>query len=211
MAEPALNWKNLSVSEKITKGRAIVEAMGLSAYFALPNPVPNPTLASITLAINALEQAQQDVDENMGGKKWTNIRDQKEKALDKLMSQITNYVANVANGNSEIIQAAAIELKKEASPVGALPAPQNVKAKPTDTEGKIKLTWKKVDKAASYKVRRSEDVTPKVWQDYPNNTSTDTKVEISGLTSGTKFWWQVVAINASGEGDPSDPATCRVP
>ncbi len=207
MAEAALNWRDLSVPQKIVKARSIIKAMTGNANFT----IPNPSLATVATAINALESAANDVEQNGGGKKWTNIRGTAEKELDRLMSQLAKYIGNMANGDSAIILSAAIDLKKTPTRVGKLPAPQNVIARPADAEGSIKLTWKKVSKAASYKVMMSDDTTPKAWKEFANNTSTDSKLEITGLTSGAKMWFCIIAINSAGEGDMSDPATCRVP
>ena len=59
-----LNWKNLSVAQEISKASSVVVAMTGNENF----PTPNPTLADISDAIGELQDAQQQVDANGGGK-----------------------------------------------------------------------------------------------------------------------------------------------
>jgi hypothetical protein len=111
-AEAVLKWARLTIAAKIIKARAIVMAMTGSANFAAPNPVPDPPLKAVSDGTDALETAEEAVKENGGGVKWTNQRDNREKELDTLMSQLLTYVNYVAKGDSEIILSAAMELKK---------------------------------------------------------------------------------------------------
>src|SRR5690348_7462840 len=53
MARVRLNLRNLSVTDKIAKGRQIVTAMTNNATF----PTPNPPLAEVTGTIEDLEKA----------------------------------------------------------------------------------------------------------------------------------------------------------
>jgi len=210
MAKAALNFRGLSVPEKIIRSRGIVKAVGASSLFQSPNPVPHPPLSIVTNAIDALEEAQKKVDEYGGGKKWTGARNGHEKELDKIMAQVTRYVDFVANGNEEVIQAAALHFKKPSVKKGRLPAVQNLKALATDTEGTIRLVWKGVKGAASFKALMSADAKQQTWKEFKNNIATDTQMEVNGLSPGVKWWFIIIPINAAGEGDPCDPAGVRV-
>ena len=53
MARIRLNLKNLTVTEKVAKGRQIVTAMSNNTSF----PNPNPPLAEVTAALDELTQA----------------------------------------------------------------------------------------------------------------------------------------------------------
>jgi hypothetical protein len=107
-----LKWARLTVSAKVIKARAVTGAMGGSPNFAAPNPLPNPQLSDVSDGADALEKAEEAVTDNGGGVKWTKARDNREQELDAMMSQLLTYVNYVANGNSEIILSAAMELKK---------------------------------------------------------------------------------------------------
>jgi hypothetical protein len=103
-----LNWGNLSVAQEISKAGSVVVAMTGNTNF----PAPNPTLADISDAIGELQDAQQQVDANGGGKVFTSVRDTNRELLRSLMSQLVAYVNNIANGDAVIIMSAALELKK---------------------------------------------------------------------------------------------------
>ena len=53
MARTRLNLKNLSITDKLAKGRQIVTAMTNNASF----PTPNPPLTEVTTALDELSQA----------------------------------------------------------------------------------------------------------------------------------------------------------
>ncbi len=201
-----LNWKNLSVSQEITNASTVVVAMSKNDNFS----TPNPGLDVVATAISDLETAQQQLKANGGGTKFTTSRNIKRKALKALMSQLVTYVNNIADGDADIIKSAALALKKAPVRRGRLSATVNVDAKGLE-EGMVKVTWKTVDGAATYHVQMSNDVSPLAWQEFGGNLVTDTKTEVSGLPSGNKLWFRVIAVNAAGEGAPSNPAVVRVP
>ena len=207
MSKPALNWRYLSVDSKIIKTKTILGALNGNADF----PNPNPKLADIATAVTNLENAEKDVNENGGGTKWTTIRDEKEKALAKLMSSLTTYISNTAGGDATKIVGAGYDLAKEPGKPEKLPAPKDLAATPGNRAGMINLKWKKVPKAASYKVYISDDTSPQSWKDFAGNTVTETKLAVNNLPGGERKWFMAVAINSLGEGGQSDPAVVRVP
>jgi hypothetical protein len=201
-----LNWKNLSVAQEISKAGSIVVAMTGNTNFT----TPNPALADVADAIGELQNAQQQVDANGGGKLFTSVRDTARKLLKTLMSQLVAYVNNIANGNAAIIMSAALELKKPPVRRGRLGATDRIDAKGI-ADSTVKVNWGTVEGAATYHVQMSNDVSPLVWQEFAGNLVTDTKTEVSDLPSGDKLWFRVMAVNAAGEGAPSNPAVVRVP
>jgi hypothetical protein len=60
MARIRLNLKNLSVTDKIAKGRQIVTAMNNNASF----PNPNPLLTEVTAGLDELAQEQSNHEPN---------------------------------------------------------------------------------------------------------------------------------------------------
>jgi hypothetical protein len=201
-----LNWQNLSVAQEISKASSIVVAMTNNENF----PTPNPTLADVSDAIGELQNAQQQVDANGGGKVFITARDSIRQALRALMSQLVAYVNNIANGDAAIILSAALELKKPAVRKGKLGATDYINVKGI-ADSEVKVNWGTVDGAATYHVQMSNDVSPLAWQEFAGNLVTDTKAEVSDLPSGEKLWFRVIAVNSAGEGAPSNPAMVRVP
>ncbi len=201
-----LNWKNLSVSQEITNASTVVVAMTNNDNFTKSNPA----LEDVATAISDLETAQQQLNGNGGGTKFTTSRNAKRKLLKGLMTQLVTYVNNIADGDADIIKSAALDLKKPPVRRGRLNATASVDAKGLE-ESMVKVNWKTVDGAATYHVQMSNDVSPLAWQEFGGNLVTDTKTEVSGLPSGNKLWFRVIAVNAAGEGAPSNPAVVRVP
>ncbi len=204
---PALRWHDYTIAEKLVKAKNIADAMNGNPNF----DKPNPELATVKAAIAALEQAEQVVLDNGGGTKWVKKRDTSVAVLDELITNLVKYVDNVANGDGNIILSAAIPLRKAPQPAGRLSAPQNLLARPMDTEGRVRVSWKLVKGRRAYKLQQSDVSEPFSWKDFDGNVVSETSLEIASLESGKKIWWRVTAINTKGEGDWSDPATCRVP
>src|SRR5438552_369792 len=89
MAKVKLNFRRLSVPEKIAKARQIITALTGNASF----PNPNPPLETITAGINALDGAYATTQSRKQAVK-TAVADQttKEDALDQLISKCGSYV-----------------------------------------------------------------------------------------------------------------------
>src|SRR5882724_4265276 len=99
----------MPIAQKITKGRFIVSSMTGNANFA----TPNPTLASVTININALETAKIAADG--GGPDDTANMYAKEAVLDLSLKLLGAYVEGAANVNplnaDAIILSAGMEVK----------------------------------------------------------------------------------------------------
>jgi chitodextrinase len=75
-------------------------------------------------------------------------------------------------------------------------------------EGEIDLNWQPVRGAASYAIVRSTTGNVANAGDWAAaGTSTKSKASVSGLTSGTRYWFRVAAVGSAGQGPWSDPAT----
>lgn len=201
-----LNWNGLTVAQEISKASSVVVAMTGNVNFT----TPNPTLADISDAVGELQDAQQQVDANGGGKVFTMARNTMRKQLRTLMTQLVAYVNNIANGDAAIILSAALELKKPPVRKGKLGPTGYINAKGI-ADSEVKVNWATVEGAATYHVQMSKDVSPLVWQEFAGNLVTDIKTEVSNLPSGDKLWFRVIAVNSAGEGAPSNPAMVRVP
>ena len=63
---------------------------------------------------------------------------------------------------------------------------------------------KRVEQAKTYTVQQNTDINdPSKWTQIA--IITKTKYLVSGLTSGTKYWFRVQAVGTAGEGPMSDP------
>lgn len=208
MPKIKLNFSRLPVTEKIAKARQIVTALTGNASF----PTPTPALAGVTTAINDLEAAfTASQAARQEAKLKTTDQNSKEDIVDRLLTQLASYVEAVAGDNESLIQSAAMDLR--AAPVSATdtpPRPNALAVTAGDTDGEVDLTWDTIEGGKSYVVEKSVDPpTPTSWGHA--GVSTKSRTTINGLTSGTRYWFRVAAVNARGQGGWSDPATKIAP
>jgi hypothetical protein len=201
MGKIKLNFRNLPVPEKVSRAQQIVTAVSGNDAFT----TPSPTLPTITTATNALNTAYQAAQAaRQAAKQATAELHVKEDALDKLISQLAAYVESVAGDNEILVQSAGMNIKAPAfSPTDVPGQPQALTATAGDRDGEIDLSWDKVAGAKSYLIEKSPDP-PGTWTHAAATTKSNHTID--GLTSGTRFWFRVSALNANGQSGWSDPA-----
>ncbi len=207
MAKVKLNFRRLSVPEKIAKARQIVTALTGNTNF----PNPNPPLATITAGVNGLDGAH-GITQSTKQDLKTAVTNQsvKEDALDQLVSQIASYVENVAGNDEALITSAGMDARAPASASTLPDPPTGLEATIGDRDGELDLSWDPVPNAKSYLVQKTAD--PNLSTGWAHaGTSTKSSTTISGLTSGTRHWFRVCAVGASGQSGWSDPATKIAP
>ena len=112
MARIRLNLRNLSVTEKIAKGRQIVTAMTNNARFA--NTIP--PLPDVATAIDDLEQAFALVQAARSEVTTKTVsQDNAEAQLDQTLTQLAGYVESVAGKDDAVITSAGMETKASPS------------------------------------------------------------------------------------------------
>jgi hypothetical protein len=202
-----LNFRGLSVPEKITRARQIVTAMTGNSNF----PSPQPPLAQVTSVIDQLEAVQAAAQAaRQEAKARTTVVNDKEAEFDRVFSALAAHIESVSGGDEGKIQSAAMDVRAPSAPGGMPDAPEALNATQGDMEGEIDLSWDKVDGARSYVVEKSADP--------PTNTSwthaavcTRSQVTVDGLTSGTKYWFRVAAVKPRGQSGWSNPAAKIAP
>ena len=208
MSKIKLNLSTLSIPHKIGKAQQIVGALTGNASF----PTPSPSLANITTATNDLSAAYADAQAaRQTAKLATVAQNQREDALDQLLTQLAAHVESVAGNNEELILSAGMDTRAAATPTTDPPGqPQAVTPTAGDRDGEIDLSWDTVTGAKSYVIDKSGDpVTPTSW--FHSGVSTKSSYTARGLTSGTRYWFRVAAVNSNGQSGWSDPATKIAP
>ena len=203
MAKIRLNLSSLTVPEKVAKAEQIVTAMTGNASF----PTPSPALPTITTAAKELGSAAAGVQAaRQAAKEKTSIQNQKEDAIDQLLTQLAGYVESVAGSNEQMILSAGMDTRAPAVPATDPPSqPQALTPTVGDHDGEIDLSWDTVSGARSYVIDQSSDpVTPTTWTHA--GVSTRSNHTAKGLTSGTRYWFRVAAVNQNGQSGWSDPA-----
>lgn len=207
MAKVKLNLRGLSALEIVALGRRVAASLTNNPDF----PNPQPPLATLTAAIDDLETAVGDLDRS---KQETatkvSIKDDKQAAAVALLRQSAAFVEAVGGDNESLILSAGMEVRSAASPSQPPAAPGDLSTSEGDHEGEVDLHWNKIKGAKSYEIQRSPDPpTATSWQHAA--VSAKSSATISGLTSGTRYWFRVAAITSAGQSGWSDPATKIAP
>lgn len=207
MPKVKLNLRGLSTLEIIDLTRRVVRA--LTGNPAFPNP--QPPLAALTAAADELETSNNNV-ETSRQQTTTNvqIRDDKLEADIALLRQSAAFVEAVAGDNEALILSAGMDVRSAPSfqtqPAGA---PGNLSVSQSDHEGTVDAHWDTV-KGASYEIQKSIDP-PTATSWVHAAVSVKSSVTITGLTSGTRYWFRVAAVTSAGQSGWSDPATKIAP
>jgi hypothetical protein len=197
MSTVKLSLKTMTVPEKIQFARRVADALEAHSGTFPDQPSSFDELRdyadTLETAFNtaAVVRAQ--------AKEWTSATANAEEALGGRLMLDARYVQNVSGGNAQIIGLAGMDVRATPQPVGLLPAPQGVSATAGEFARQVTLKWSPVPKAASYTVERTTTPNaPHSWQIAA--ASTKAKAAVTGLTSGTKHWFRIAAINTVGPG-----------
>ena len=167
-------------------------------------PNPAPTLAAVTVAIDALQTAETAALARTKGA--TALRDEKRKALLALLQQLRGYVQSVAdaqeaNGPS-IIESAGVALRKQATRRARVFA-----AKPGRTSGVATIVAASAGHRASYEWQFSTDG-GKTWVTAPSTLQA--KTSVAGLAPGATVQFKYRAVTRTGQGDWSQAVSMMV-
>lgn len=185
--------------------RTHIAAMAGNANFANPDPTVVTYLAladtfeaDLTASSAAVAAAATAVSK----------KDDSRKLLEDGTRARRAYVQKTSDGDPTQILSAALGVKAPASPIGALLAPENLRASFGDMAGEIDLMWDRVRGARSYVVYVRES-TVATWTLAKN--STKSRVTVPGLISGKTYFFRVHAVGSAGDGPFSDEATKMAP
>ena len=156
-------------------------------------PSPTPPLATLSADLAAFEASEATALTRVKGAAVT--RNEKYLVLHGDMEHEMAYVQSVADANpanaQSIIESSGFAVRKTTShPKTAL------KATAGPVPGAVKLVAKAVATRASYEWQFSTD--QKTWTNAP--TSLQAKIAITGLTSGTVYYFRFRAVTKAGEG-----------
>ena len=203
MGKIKLSFHRLSLAEKIAKARQIVAALTGNPNF----PTPSPALATVTTTTNEAETAAAEAQQaRQTAKEKTSVQGQKEDALVRVISQLVSHVESVAGNDEQMILSAGMGTRERAAAATTTTSePQGLSVSAGDRDGELDLSWDKVAGAKSYVVEKSGDPpTATGWSHA--GVSTKSTFTVTGLTSGTRYWFRVAAVNVSGQSGWSDPA-----
>jgi hypothetical protein len=202
-----LNFRQLSIPDKINKARQVIRAISNIPAFA----TPTPSLVTIVEAVDNLESAASETQvARQNAKTRTSAQNQREDVVDKMMIQLAAYVESVAGDNEELIRSAGLDTRAAPSVTGMPEVPAALSATAGDHEGEVDLSWDPVTQARSYVIEQSPDPpTATSWAHA--GVAMKSSTTIKNLTSGTRYWWRVAAVGTAGQSGWSDPATRIAP
>ena len=177
----------------VLKAKLIVTSMTGNSYFA----TPDPTLADIKAAAEALETAIVEAKE--GTKAKILAREDRYALLVKLLTTLALYVKFTAKGNEQALASTGFSLSKKPEPIGVLTKPQNFRIEPNDI-GAIKLSVKTIYGANGYQYeyRKKGEVEWNFLMD------TKSKVLLTGLESGVQYEFRVTGMGTVAQRVYSD-------
>jgi hypothetical protein len=201
-----LGLAEMSTAEKVENAKHFVSQMSRNLGLF---PDPSPKLTAVDAAAEALRKAYEDT--LQGGTDRTALRKNLEEILDKLLTQLANYVESAADGDESIIPQAGMKAKKSVSGHSSTYAVEN-----TEKEGEIHLSDKFV-KDARHIWEFCTDPLPaeppvaangQNWKKLKVTKYVD--LLINQLVPGQKYWFRVALEVNDQQGGWSDPISIIV-
>jgi hypothetical protein len=196
-------------NDKLVLGATHIAAMTGNTNYPAATRVP--TDAQVQTAQDDLATAESAVDAAaIIWKQKIQERDQKEAIWDTVITARANNCEAVTPTDPAALASTGFPLRTGGGPIGALPAPGNLRATPTENSGVIELRCNTVKGASSYEWEcKLHDNVAAPWEAI--KTSTSIKTLVPALTPGVLYAFRVRAIGSAGPGTWSDEATCRAP
>jgi hypothetical protein len=194
-----LALRSKDIETKVEFGRTVHKNMTGNANFASPFP-SLPALKTVT---DVLEAAF--IERQTGAHLAVTQMRVAELIFNVLMTALGAYVDTIAQGNESIIVSAGMETRKQRAPIGTPAKVENLRARPLDVAGTIRMLWKPVYGAVSYNVyMKAEGETDEQYNLIAQPTGG--RLTLVGLQSGIFYLFRVAAVGSAGKGAVSDSA-----
>ena len=122
------------------------------------------------------------------------------------MKILAAYVPIAGKGEEHIIASSGFEVSRENKTPVAPGNPSNVHGTATNRSGEVIVHWSKAAAARLYTVQIGDDGTS--WRDC--GITSDTRMVVSGLDSGSKPLFRIAALGAAGQSGWGDPGAVRL-
>ena len=134
------------------------------------------------------------------------VRDNARAALEAATRDLAAGAEGLTH-DAATLQSGGWDIRADATPVGPLPAPQNLSATAGDHGGTMDLDWDAIRRGVQTYVAEYATSPTGTWtQGYIGRSS---KCTVEGLTPGTLYYFRVKAVGASGASEYSDIAEKR--
>jgi hypothetical protein len=190
------NFIQLSIPEKVAKGRNIIIEMSDNATF----PNPDVPLSELKVATDVLETRY--LDAQNGGKENTVLMHQAEEVWDDMMRKLARYVERMAGEDSSIVLNAGFDLAKQPIPSQR----PEFSAEPGTNSGAVLLRRRVVPGAKSYIWQYCINFLPETADGWKIAEVTGkASVELKNLNPTTKYWFRVAIVTSNETLPYNDP------
>jgi hypothetical protein len=179
-----LRFNRLSAADKATLARHVISKMTDNPRF----PNPTPSLTALSVAAQALTDAQAGLD---GSKAKTVARNTAEAMLDNMMRQLQSYVSMMANGDRLVILSSGMDVRSPRTVKQVPVAVTEVTLKLGQFPGSIDIKWKRQGRDCIYKVFATANPLDEAsWKNAGDTTRQ--RVTIKGLESNVIYHFRIV-------------------
>ena len=190
----------------VFKVRNCVSMMSSNPAFAAPNPLPDPTLAEVTAAVDKLENAEQAFIFNRG-KLEKEARDLAFTELKEMYHLLGGYVQLASGGNKEVILSAGLDTERNPTAAGVPGTPGNVRAEATKVYGQIIVRWGASKGHRVYKMYQTKG-DPSLETGWELIAETGkVRLMVDNLDRFNTYSYRVVAQGVGGQSIASDAAS----
>src|SRR5258706_7095993 len=146
MARVKLDFKRLSVSDKIVRAQQIVKNLTGNPEFPTSQPAACAGHGAIQMLETKVVSAQSA---RQAAQAATAEQNDAEDALDRIIDQVGGYIASVSGGQERKV-ISGVSVRSSTSAPRELTAPGALAATEGDHDGEIQLHWDRVGAARSY-------------------------------------------------------------
>ncbi len=208
MATVKIDFARRTVDEKLTLSQTVITGCTNNPNLSDANPAKSVELATrryrlavaranVTSAKAALAAAVSEQDEA-------------EDAVDTGYSDLGSYVQDETGGDETQILTTGYGVASSSNAPITLVAPEHFDVTLGDETGELSADWDNVRGARGYETEYTADLTGATgWGN--RKFSTESKLDIKGLASGTKYLVRVRGVGAKGEGPWSSEVQRRAP
>ncbi len=201
-----LGFGNRTILEQIAICRRVADGIGKLPAKQRQTVAEHPVVESVAAAADAVAEVEL---------LKTALRAALQKRNDRaaiMRHHTTRASADIAiatGSDPAALLAAGVGVKKAKHPVGKPGAPTLMRVISTESEGAVRLCWKRPVRRCVFVIQMTTAPTAtRGWKQVA--ISIRQSCTVTGLKSGLKGWFRVAASNSHGQGPWSQPVSARV-